>query len=226
MDSLAIKESKLRELAHKRQRTTRAGFKNIGDFHNGIYDCDFVSPYTKSANNIEADIMVVLQDWAGSNALSGPIMEDVLALGHSLSLPTNIRLKQLLKKYFDLDLQDTYATNLFPLIKSGATSGGLRSSDLRWAAKEFAIPQIEIIAPKLVICIGVGTFNALRKAHGLKASKNTEEAMFNSFSTNDTLVCCQAHTGRLGQNNRGAKKVEEDWSKMYHEYSKQTSTKL
>src|SRR5690606_32498510 len=50
MDSLAIKETKLRELAHKRQRTTRAGLKKIGDLHNGIYDCDFVSPYTKSAN--------------------------------------------------------------------------------------------------------------------------------------------------------------------------------
>lgn len=29
MDSLAIKESKLRELAHKRQRTTPAGLKKL-----------------------------------------------------------------------------------------------------------------------------------------------------------------------------------------------------
>lgn len=220
MDTTETKNAKLRELAQRRKKATRPGYRNVGDFHHGIYDCDFVSPYTKSAHNVNADIMILLQDWAGSKALSGPVMADIKDIGHSVKLPTNIRLKELLRKYFSTELEDTYATNLFPLIKEGSTSGGMKVRDLNWAAKEFAIPQIEVVSPKLVICIGFATFNALRKAYGLRASKNTEEAVSNSFQVKDTLIFCQAHTGRLGQNNRGSANVEKDWSAMQQEYYK------
>ena len=32
------------------------------------------------------------------------------------------------------------------------------------AANEFALPQIQIVEPKIVICLGLATFNALRRA--------------------------------------------------------------
>ena len=43
------KHKQLLELAQKRQRSRWNGYKCIGDYHGGIYECDYVSPYTKSA---------------------------------------------------------------------------------------------------------------------------------------------------------------------------------
>lgn len=37
-------------------------------------------------------------------------------------------------------------------------------ADLLRAAEEFAVPQIEIIQPKIVICLGLNSFNAIRKS--------------------------------------------------------------
>jgi hypothetical protein len=41
-----------------------AEYSGIGDYHDGAYECERVSPYTKTAGNVDADVMVLLQDWA------------------------------------------------------------------------------------------------------------------------------------------------------------------
>ncbi|WP_444956953.1 hypothetical protein [Microbulbifer sp. ZKSA002] len=201
-------------MAKERQQVKKEGYKNIGDFHNGIYDCDYVSPYTKSANNIDASVMVLLQDWLGVDKLSGPIIQDAVDLGHIPSLPTNKRLKDLLQRHFGLSLSDIYATNVFPLIKYGNLSADVPAKDMVWVAQKFAVPQIEVVAPTIVICLGLKTFNAIRKAVGLKSCKNLAEALQSSFDIAGIRVCCQAHTGALGQNSRGRDRVEKDWQAM------------
>lgn len=208
------KKEALLALAKKRQVTIREGYKNIGDFQNGIYECEYVSPYTKSACNVDASVMVMLQDWVGVDKLSGPVIEDAVQLGHIPSLPTNKRLKELLDRYFGISLSETYATNLFPLIKYGNLSADIPVKDMVWAAQEFALPQVEIVQPSIVICLGVKTFNALRRACGLRASKNLVDAMNSAFEIQSSTVYCQAHTGALGQNARGRPQVEQDWESM------------
>ena len=51
-----MKINALRELARLRQSTRLDGYACIGDFHSGIFECDHVSPYTTSANNVDAEI--------------------------------------------------------------------------------------------------------------------------------------------------------------------------
>ena len=43
------KHLRLLDLARLRQMTRRLGYRFIGDYHEGRYECDFVSPYTRSA---------------------------------------------------------------------------------------------------------------------------------------------------------------------------------
>src|ERR1051325_114708 len=59
---LIDKRSQLLKLAKVRQATRWSGYKCIGDYHEEAYECDHVSPYSKTAGNLDADIMVVLQD--------------------------------------------------------------------------------------------------------------------------------------------------------------------
>jgi len=215
------KKDELLTLAKKRQSSRWEGYYCIGDYHGGKYECDFVSPYSKGACNIEAQIMVLLQDWSSHEWLSGPLNLNVVELGHSSGLPTNKNLCRLLFDSFGIELTATYSTNLFPFIKPGGMSSAIKHADLIRAAHEFAIPQINIVAPRLVICLGLVTFNALREAQGESRVSIIAEAIANPFRIGVSKVWCQAHTGALGQNNRrkgNILQVTEDWRRMKAEF--------
>ena len=69
-------------LAKLRQATQWPGYKCIGDYHAGAYECDFVSPYTKKAGNVDAEIMVMLQDWGSDEWGSGRFDEESAKEGY------------------------------------------------------------------------------------------------------------------------------------------------
>jgi len=213
------KQNSLFKLAQKRQLTRWAGYSCIADYHGGAYECDYVSPYTKSASNVDANAMLVLQDWASSEYFErhDGLISDLVELGYDSSVDTNINLKRLLKTHLNLDLQETYATNLMPFIKLGGMSSSIPKKVLVNAAIEFALPQVKIVQPKIVICFGLQTFNAMRKACSEQQMNNMGDATNSHFSYESSTIFCQAHPGLLGQNNRnrgGVNRVSLDWGTM------------
>ncbi len=93
--------------------------------------------------------------------------------------------------------------------------------DLIQAAKSFGLPQIEIVNPKIVICIGLATFNALRKAIYPKCRNLDLDGAIKlspRLEFEHSKIFCQAHTGYWGQRNRKKEIVKDDWSKMVDEY--------
>ena len=199
-------------LARIRQNTRWDGYKCIGDYHDGVYECDFVSPYTKSAGRLNADVMVILQDWWSDEGMNGPIDEDSVELGYGRSSATNRNLISLLDATFGLALEAVYVTNLFPFIKPGNISAGIPRRDLVAAARQFALPQVHIVKPMLVICLGLATFNAIREACGLRPCPNLDGAIASPFDVGRTRVWGQAHTAMRGQNARSS--VSDDWLRM------------
>jgi restriction system protein len=145
------KQTELLALAKLRQATRWSGYGCIGDYHGGAYECDFVSPYSKTAGNVNAEIMVMLQDWSSHESMIEPFDEETANLGYTPRLRTNQALSKLLNETFGITLRDVYGTNLFPFIKQGKMSAHIRQADLMRAAHEFALPQISIVSPKLVI---------------------------------------------------------------------------
>ena len=208
------KQDLLLALAHKRKTTRWPEYNQIADYHNGAYECDFVSPYTKSAGNVDAEIFVLLQDWSSDESLRSPLDSDCVRYGLTPTLPTNKRLVELLRSHFGVELRDVYGTNLFPFIKKGGMSSFIPMRDFVRAAKEFALPQIQIVQPKLVVCLGLNTFNAIRIACGHTPAQGMNEAIDSPFTFERSHIWCQAHTGSRGQNNRGRERVAEDWRKM------------
>ena len=213
------KQGLLLALAQKRKASRWAGYGRIGDYHNGAYECDFVSPYTKSAGNVDAEIFILLQDWSSDESLRCPLDSDCVRYGLTRTLPTNKRLIELLRTHFSVELGEVYATNLFPFIKKGGMSSLIPMDDLVRAAKEFALPQIRIVQPKLVVCLGLNTFNAIRSACGHPLVQRMNDAIASPFTLGESRIWCQAHTGALGQNNRGRERVAEDWRTMKIDFS-------
>jgi restriction system protein len=115
--------------------------------------------------------------------------------------------------------------NLFPFIKPGGLSGSIREPDLVRAAREYALPQVEIVEPSLVVCLGKRTFNAIRVACTLPKASTMAAAVESSFSLGCSRIWAQAHTGSLGQNNRnrgGVNRVEPDWASMKREFERES----
>jgi restriction system protein len=174
-----------------------------------------VSPYTKTAGNIDADIMVMLQDWSSDQDLRKGYMEERATLGYNQNAPTNPNLHLLLEDVFGVTRRDIYATNLFPFVKLGAKSSSIPMRDLIRAADEFALPQIRIVDPRLVICLGVKTFDALRQACGKPPADRLDLGIASPFGLGETRVWCQAHTSRW---TGGKDCVFQNWQRMKRDY--------
>lgn len=216
------KHSRLLALAKQRQRERWPDYKSLADYPGGIYECDFVSPFTKTAGNVDADIMVLLQDWSSDDELSQGLDDNTLRLGYDPTQPTGRNLERLLKVTFGVALTEVYATNVFPFVKRGGVSSSIPQKDLVRAAREFALPQIEVVGPRLVVCLGLVTFEAMRKAVGLPPVERMALAISSPFPLGRSRVWCQAHTGAFGQMNRnkGDKgRVARDWMKMKDDVS-------
>jgi uracil-DNA glycosylase len=214
------KREALQELARKRQRAKWPGYNNLGDYHDGAYECPHVSPYTKSAGDVDAQVMVMLQDWKSDDNIRRKLDEDALEYGYTKNYPTNKNLIRLLNEYFGVSLKNIFATNLFPFIKPGDMGTTIPRRDLVRAAEEFALPQIRIVQPRLVICLGLNTYNALREACQESRISRMSEAIATPFDFDGARIWCQAHTGGRGQANRGRKLVSDDWRAMQQDMIK------
>ncbi len=101
------KKQELLKLAKKRQQTAPPdGSFPIGKYHGGIFECDYVSPWTKGAHNVDVDIFLLLQDWGSDEELSAPLVDlekhnFELEYGRTPDQRTNKNLAALLDKHFN-----------------------------------------------------------------------------------------------------------------------------
>ena len=91
---------------------------------------------------LDADIMVVLQDWTSDEDLRRAVDSDAVTYGYTRGLHTNRNLVRLLEEHFDTALTDIYGTNLFPFIKMGHMGSSIPRRDLVRAARELALPRL------------------------------------------------------------------------------------
>ena len=221
---MSDKRQRLLELARLRQRARWDGYHSLAEYHEGAYECDWVSPYSKTAGNVDAEVFILLQDWSSDDELRGRFDSGSAELGHTPAFPTNRNLKRLLRMTFDLGLGDVFGTNLFPFIKPGGISTRIQNRDLDRAALEFALPQVRIVEPEVVVCLGLVTFNAVRRACHQAACLRMDEAIDSPFKFDTSWMWCQAHTGALGQNNRGKERVVADWQRMKAEVRRSSTS--
>jgi uracil-DNA glycosylase len=210
----------LLKLAKRRQTESLPPHFNVADFHNGYYECDYVSPWSISAHNLNASLMLVGQDWSSSERLTLPVDEEQRRLGQTWGLPTNKNLRRLLESHLQLKFENTYATNLFPFIKCGSLNARIPTDHLRYCARHYTIPEIRIVAPAMVMCLGQRTFAAIRSELGLptipwvKAREPSGHTLIDEIEIYGT-----PHPGGFGIKNAGGPaKVDEIWARLAKRY--------
>lgn len=180
-------------------------YKDIEVFHDGFYDSHpWLSPWTVSACNVDSNLMVIGQDWASEDFLMKPPNARQRDLGHNPDLQTNKVMKRLLRDAFDRDFNDLFATNAFVFVKPGNMSRRIPRADLVRSSATYTLQEIRIVRPKIAICLGGATYNALRAAlkHRYqpikRANHEAPEVVFES-----TEIYGVPHVGAWGLNTSG-----------------------
>ncbi|OSI80340.1 hypothetical protein BSZ22_00970 [Bradyrhizobium canariense] len=168
--------------------------------------------------------MIIGQDWASEKFLREPkynTPERISAreaAGQDEYLPTNRRLKSLLRNHFSMDFAQTYATDVLVFIKPGTMSGNVPMKDMVYCAERYTLPQIRVVKPSMAICLGAKTFNSLRRAMGMADLKLSDA--WSSFGHSvdrctGTEIYGVPHTGGLGHANAGGmEKVNQVWGRL------------
>jgi restriction system protein len=143
------KKEALANLILLRKKDRNPKYCALSEFEGGFYDTDGIDPWTISACNLDADLMIVGQDWCSADSLSksDPAQRELRRhYGRDANFPTNKRLQELLKKHCELEIADTYATNVFVFIKPGGISAPISMKDLAYCAEK----EVEVAIIKMI----------------------------------------------------------------------------
>ena len=208
---------------HELVRARRVGWipdgcYRLGDerLNNGFWDeDDHVVPWSKTACNYNAKVMLVVRDWDAFKNLSVPLTDKhkrIKLVGRNEYLLTNKRIDKLLSEHLDLAWSDIFATDVFPFIKPGDMRGNLRWPDFVRCAREFALSQIDIVNPLVVICLGRSTtFRAIAEAAiGQKRTATNGDDPLGPVQYNGVEIYGVTHPG--GRGNGWLKRIDFEWA--------------
>lgn len=153
------KLKKLKELGRERseKRKDYRGYFDVSDFYQGKYDTEFVAPITKSACNVDSPIVFVLQEWADSDRLNTGFDPLAAERGYAPGTQMHQNLQASLRRAYSLDYAEVYITNLFPYVKHHHGEAIPRVL-LDRAFDDFCWKEIDIVAPKFIVCLGLEVF--------------------------------------------------------------------
>lgn len=216
--NLLEKKIEIEKLAAKRAKDPLKGFPSgycqIESLHNGKYPTHLsVSPLSAAAKNFNSPIMLVGQDWASVESVKG-FTDKVWKQGYDSHLATNKNLHRLLFDCFGLNFSDTYATNIFPFIKTGGMSSYIPTGPLHYSAEFYTLKEISIIKPKIVICLGKRTYEVLTKVITGK-NGNWTKSLKERHMFCGAVIVASPHAGSLGVRNAGGfDALKLHWSKI------------
>jgi hypothetical protein len=204
------KHRELAKLVDLRRKDTFPGMIAIHEFEDGKWDLDhtipLVVPWTKSACNLDAKLMIIGQDWISEKFLLKPRnrtpWRDTLRrqFGQDPHLPTNRNLRKLLR-CFNSKWSEVYATDVSVFIKPGQMTGNVPTTLLRHCATAYVLQQVRVVRPLMVLCLGTRTFNSMRHAleyqpmqlgEARKAGRHTVDKL------SGAEFYCVPHTGGSG----------------------------
>jgi uracil-DNA glycosylase len=164
---MADKRTKYLELVATRKQCCHCReLKNPAVCAGGKYDSDEIGPWTRWQGALDADLMVIGQDWG-----------DVAYFTSHRGLdearnPTNRRLRELLaiagyeigEVGAETGRGSIFLTNAILCLKSGGLGGPVKSAWFAECGSRFLRPQVELVRPRAVIALGEQAYRAICRA--------------------------------------------------------------
>lgn len=190
------------------------------------YDFEVLNPWNLWHGNIDADILLIGQDWGDleyfkknfstnwepeKNSPTNKNLQKLFTcLGCDIGLPDFLNRPQYFKRL------PLYFTNAVLGIKSGGMAAAIKNT---WFDEMgiYLIGLINIIQPKTIIVMGKNAYDHLKLTYDLPSYKNAEEGILNNGKhppINGANLFLVAHCSGLGLRNRVFEKQKQDWLRI------------
>jgi DNA polymerase len=217
---LDAKEQAYAALVHARKQCSLCpGLVNPSVCEDGRFDTDNIGSWSDWQGNLNAPVMLIGQDWG-----------DVAWFIREEGRPTNTsRTNTTLLKLFasiGLDVRlpkDTvrpgalFFTNAILCLKQGGAQAKVREEWFRNCGVRFLRPTIDLVQPKVVICLGDRAYRAVLHAYSMRPEKFSMAVNRNEPTrvSSITAVFPVYHCGAGTQNrNRSLEEQFQDWRRI------------
>jgi DNA polymerase len=208
-------------LVHQRKSCSScAGLVNMALHDGGNYDSDEIGPWTLWQGNLDAEILIVGQDWGdkayftkwkGADQPSGnPTNENIIKLLQQFSIDINCP--------SETQDQKIFLTNLILCLKDGGLQAPIQDEWLTNCAEKHFRQLLELIRPRVVLALGKKVSETILQLYGVpyrKAwtlSQLMQKSPFNLFGP--TYLFPVYHCGASGVNrNRSLVNQIADWQR-------------
>lgn len=227
-----MKKNEYQNLINKRKTCILCKANHFKNQSETDYDFDEIGNWTTWSNNLDADIMIVGQDYSDTFTFErdkGVIEVKELndsSLANEYTTVTNYYLRELTKLIgYDIGIPTkksnakVFLTNSVLCLKHGeldekarVMSKSIPTSVYKKCGTEFLKPTIEIVQPRVIVTLGATATKAVINAYSDDID-NSKKLLASSFSTifkdgkiiiknTNSIIFPVYHTGMLGQNNR------------------------
>ncbi|HMG16248.1 MAG TPA: hypothetical protein VK590_12410 [Saprospiraceae bacterium] len=192
-------------------------------------ELNYVDTWETWHNNLDADIMVVGQDFADVKAFErdkGKIEPDATKFKYR----TNENLALLFEEALDIEIghpisadnsKKLFFTNALVGLKEGGMQGSVHPILVYKSAETFLKPLINIVQPKVIIALGILPFQVINAIYNFKLSPQIsinatlKEIITQQFETPDHIKIFPVyHCGARGFNKRKKTVHLTDWKKI------------
>lgn len=219
------KEIRYKELVNKRRNFKFTDLLNTSEIICEYYDENQIGPWSSWQGNLDADILVIGQDWGDinhylkngenegreeeENSTNKNLIELFKMINIDIGTPINPNKKAAV-----------FFTNAILGIKDNGMSSKVKEQWEKECTENFLYPLIEIIKPKIILTLGTVPFKAIKRVYKLKQKPVLRELINqNPIILDSTKIFAFYHCGGLGLANRKLDIQKEDWIRI-NEYIK------
>lgn len=216
---MADKQKRYQDLITKRKaHKFQEGLRNPSESQ---YDGNYVDPWEQWQNDLDADIMVVGQEFSDFSTFQN-IQGTVERFNDRFEYPSNKNLRAYLALIgYDPGhpmakdrANSLFITNTVMGLKDGSMSSNFKDKWMTESRNLFLRPLIELVDPKAIICVGSKPAQSVLRVFGLKPKALRDLIQESPITTSGKLIFPVYHTGGLGLANRKRELQLEDWKKI------------
>lgn len=174
----------------------------------GQYDTEHIGPWTQWQGRLDAELMVIGQDWG-----SVKYYRDNRGTDDSAN-KTNANLKMLLASV-GYGLGDRlYFTNAVLCLKEGSMNERVKAGCFRNCGIGFLKPQIELVQPRVVVTLGRLAYRAVMHAYDRRPQASMRDAVKTHEVIGSSTLFPMYHCGPLGTRSRSLVQQKGDWERV------------
>ena len=182
-------------------------------------DKGHIGPWTQWQGNLDAELMVVGQDWGGidyyvenkgadeeKNETNQRICELLESVDVRIALPKQPQ-----------PTRSLFFTNSVLCLRPRTLTGGYVRSRCFTNCRPFLRSQVELVRPRVVVTLGLKAFRSLVLSFGMRpqSKKSMKEAVLEVIRLTDrTTLVPVFHPGKRGTISRNKEKQKEDWKRV------------